>query len=147
MIHRFVFAIALASAALCQCMQPAAIVAQARPAAAATGEVPRAIRRDVPLTNAIRRAYEAGTRDRIGRPGPNYWQLQTDYDIAARLDPATQTITGTETITLHNNSPQEMTEILLPGAEGDERLYESLELQAPLAVGLRVVHEQRARAA
>ena len=37
--------------------------------------VPRAIRRDVPMTNAIRRAYEAGTRDATGRPGPNYWQL------------------------------------------------------------------------
>ena len=32
--------------------------------------VPRAIRRDVPLTNAIRRAYDAGTRDTTGRPGP-----------------------------------------------------------------------------
>ena len=68
--------------------------------------VPRAIRRDVPMTNAIRRAYEAGTRDATGRPGPNYWQLQTDYTISVRLDPATQTLTGTETIALHNNSPQ-----------------------------------------
>ena len=74
---------------------------------------PRAIRRDVPMTNAIRRAFEAGTRNATGRPGPNYWQLQTDYTIAARLDPATQTITGTETIALQNNSPQELTEILL----------------------------------
>jgi hypothetical protein len=74
-------------------------------------EVPRAIRRDVPLTNAIRRAFDAGTRDSSGRPGPNYWQLQTDYTISARLDPATQTITGTETIVLHNNSPQPLNEI------------------------------------
>jgi Peptidase family M1 domain len=74
---------------------------------------PRAIRRDVPMTNAIRRAFEAGTRDATGRPGPNYWQLQTDYTIAASLDPATQTITGTETIALQNNSPQELTEIVL----------------------------------
>jgi hypothetical protein len=74
-------------------------------AGAQTAEIPRAIRRDVPLTNAIRRALDAGTRDSSGRPGPNYWQLQTDYTISARLDPATQTITGTETILLHNNSP------------------------------------------
>ena len=39
------------------------------------------------MTNAIRRAYEAGTRDASGRPGPNYWQLQTDYTIAVRLAP------------------------------------------------------------
>jgi hypothetical protein len=75
--------------------------------------VPRAIRRDVPLTNSIRRAFDAGTRDTTGRPGPNYWQLQTDYTIEARLDPASQTITGTESIAVHNNSPQELTEIIL----------------------------------
>ena len=39
-------------------------------ARAGTDRVPRAIRRDVPLTNSIRRAYEAGTRDQSGRPGP-----------------------------------------------------------------------------
>ena len=73
----------------------------------------RAIRRDVPMTNSIRKAFEAGTRDSSGRPGPNYWQLQTDYTISARLDPATQTIIGTETISLHNNSPDDLPEILL----------------------------------
>src|SRR3972149_4908222 len=63
--------------------------------AQATAEAPRALRRDGPITNAIRAALEAGTRDRSGRPGPNYWQLQTDYLITVRLDPATQTLTGT----------------------------------------------------
>ena len=74
---------------------------------------PRAIRRDVPLTNSIRRAYDAGTRDTTGRPGPNYWQLQTDYTIEAKLDPESQTLTGTESIAVHNNSPRELTEIVL----------------------------------
>jgi hypothetical protein len=73
----------------------------------------RAIRRDIPITNAIRKAYEAGTRDSTGRPGRNYWQLRTDYTIQARLDPATQTITGSETIALHNESPEPLTEIRL----------------------------------
>ncbi len=81
--------------------------------AQARAEVPRAIRREVPLTNSIRRAFEAGTRDTTGRPGPNYWQLQTDYTISASLDPATDTLTGTETIVLHNDGPQNLTEILL----------------------------------
>src|SRR3954463_11873207 len=85
----------------------------AQGAGGANPSVPRAIRRDVPLTNSIRRAYEAGTRDLTGRPGPNYWQLQVDYSIDAKLDPPTDTITGSETITLHNNSPQELTEIAL----------------------------------
>ena len=75
--------------------------------------VPRAIRRDVPLTNTIRRALDAGTRDLSGTPGPNYWQQQVDYAIEATLDPATDTITGSETVTLHNNSPQALSEIML----------------------------------
>jgi hypothetical protein len=89
--------------------------AQARPAVAAGAatEVPRAIRRDVPMTNAIRKAWQAGTRDATGTPGKNYWQLQTDFAITATLDPATQTITGSETITLHNNSPDALNEIML----------------------------------
>ena len=115
MIRRVLVALALVGPGIVLGAHPPAIVAQARAAAApaASEAVPRAIRRDVPLTNSIRRAYEAGTRGASGRPGPNYWQLQTDYDISARLDPATQTITGTETITVHNNSPQELTDIVL----------------------------------
>src|ERR1043165_3137044 len=67
--------------------------------------VPRGIRRDIPMPASIQRAYAAGTRDMSGRPGPNYWQLQVDYTIHAKLDPASETITGTETLQLHNNSP------------------------------------------
>ena len=103
------------------------ISAQATPAstlaARTSTDVPRAIRRDIPLTNAIRRAFDAGTRDTTGRPGANYWQLRTDYVIQARLDPATQTITGTETITLHNASPQELASILL---RLDHNIYRGL---------------------
>jgi hypothetical protein len=76
-------------------------------------ELPRAIRRDVPMTNSIRRAFDAGTRDRTGRPGASYWQLQTDYTITVRLDPATQTLTGAETIALKNNSPDQLPQIVL----------------------------------
>jgi hypothetical protein len=76
-------------------------------------EAPRAIRRDIPLTNAIQRAMAAGTRDFTGRPGPNYWQLQTDYRINVRLDPATHSLTGTETITIHNHSPHQLQDLFL----------------------------------
>jgi hypothetical protein len=71
----------------------------------------RAIRLDIPLTNQIRRAFDAGTRDKTGQPGANYWQTEVDYTIQVSLDPATQTLTGTETLLLHNNSPIPMTEI------------------------------------
>lgn len=77
----------------------------------------RAIRRDVPMTNAIRRAFAAGTRDSTGRPGRNYWQLKTDYSIRVRLDVPTSRLTGSETITLHNQSPDSLRAIglRLPG--------------------------------
>jgi peptidase M1-like protein len=76
-------------------------------------EAPRAIRRDVPLTNAIQRAFRAGTRDFTGRPGENYWQLETDYTIQVSLDPATQTLSGSESIVVHNNSADALNQIAL----------------------------------
>ena len=73
----------------------------------------RAIRRDIPLTNSIRSAYNEGTRDFSGSPGANYWQLQTDYTIKATLNPGTQKIHGSESIVLHNNSSNELRYIVL----------------------------------
>ena len=68
----------------------AAHALSAQPASRAGDRLPeRAVRRDIPITNAIRRAYVAGTRDSTGRPGRNYWQLRTDYRIDVALDPAT----------------------------------------------------------
>jgi hypothetical protein len=40
-----------------------------------------------------------------GAPGPKYWQQQADYDITVELNDETQSITGSETITYSNNSP------------------------------------------
>jgi len=71
----------------------------------------RAIRRTIPITNMIQRAFQAGTRDSTGRPGPNYWQTSVDYTIHASLDPTTSVLTGQETVVLHNNSPDAMRQI------------------------------------
>ena len=73
----------------------------------------RAIRQDVPMTNSIRKAFEEGSRNFSGKPGENYWQLETDFTIKASLDPSTQTITGSEKILVHNNSKEDMTSIVL----------------------------------
>jgi hypothetical protein len=73
----------------------------------------RAIRRDVPMTNSILKAFEAGTRNFSGKPGPNYWQLETDFTIQVSLDPHTQTLTGTEKILVHNNSKDDLDRIVL----------------------------------
>ncbi len=90
----------------------AALVAGAATLHAQTAPA-RAIRRDIPITNTIRRALAAGTRDSTGRPGRNYTQLRTDYTIHARLDPTTSRITGRETIVLHNNTADSLTTIVM----------------------------------
>lgn len=45
------------------------------------------------------------TRSGSGAPGPKYWQQQADYVINAELNDENQSITGSETITYTNNSP------------------------------------------
>ncbi|HET7268922.1 MAG TPA: M1 family peptidase, partial [Oleiagrimonas sp.] len=47
-------------------------------------------------------------RSANGMPGPDYWQNQVDYTIRARLDPASKTLSATETFTYTNNSPDEL---------------------------------------
>ena len=51
----------------------------------------------LPSPNQIRTAS--------GRPGNAYWQQQADYQIQVSLDEKAQNITGAQTITYHNNSP------------------------------------------
>jgi hypothetical protein len=43
-----------------------------------------------------------------GQPGPKYWQNHVDYQIAASLNDQTNEITGSETVTYTNNSPQKL---------------------------------------
>jgi hypothetical protein len=45
------------------------------------------------------------TRTASGAPGHAYWQQRADYRIRATLDEAKRAVTGSETITYHNNSP------------------------------------------
>jgi hypothetical protein len=52
---------------------------------------------DLPTPNEYRSAS--------GAPGVKYWQQKADYVISAELNDETQIITGTETITYFNNSP------------------------------------------
>jgi hypothetical protein len=107
----FRFCAAAVSATAC-CMSVAQ--AQRAPAHVATAAASlRAVRRDIPLTDMIRRAFAAGTRDSLGTPGPRYWQLWMDYRINARFDSATATITGSETTVIHNNSDSAMHSIVL----------------------------------
>ena len=44
-------------------------------------------------------------RTASGAPGPKYWQQRCDYDIKCDLDETNLKLTGSETVTYYNNSP------------------------------------------
>jgi hypothetical protein len=47
-------------------------------------------------------------RTAAGSPGLKYWQQRVDYVIRASLDTSTHRISGSERVTYHNNSPDEL---------------------------------------
>ena len=47
-------------------------------------------------------------RTASGSPGPKYWQQQIDYVIKTSLDTVNHRVTGTERMTYHNNSPDQL---------------------------------------
>ncbi len=71
----------------------------------------------VPLN--IKPAYEKGTRSFDGKPGSNYWQNRSDYDIKVKLDPVTKLLQGSEQVVYFNNSPDTLSQIVV-------RLYQNI---------------------
>ena len=47
-------------------------------------------------------------RSASGMPGPQYWQQQADYVIKTELDTLNHRVTGSERVTYHNNSPDDL---------------------------------------
>jgi hypothetical protein len=60
-------------------------------------------------------------RTASGAPGPKYWQQKADYDISVELDEAKLHLTGSETITYYNNSPDQLTYLWL---QLDENIHD-----------------------
>jgi len=52
-------------------------------------------------------------RTASGAPGHKYWQQRADYDIKVVLDEDKKLLTGDETVTYHNNSPDTLTYLWL----------------------------------
>jgi len=67
----------------------------------------------------IKKAYENGTRNYDGTPGPNYWQNSSDYKIKVEIDPEKKILYGSETITYYNNSPDSLKTLVI-------RLYQDI---------------------
>ena len=56
------------------------------------------------------------TRNGAGAPGHAYWQQRADYAIEAKLDEDQQRISGRETITYHNRSPDTLRYLSFAGS-------------------------------
>jgi hypothetical protein len=77
--------------------------------------------RNNPQSNHGNRFEQLGTilptpneyRTASGAPGSKYWQQRCDYDIKCELDETVQKLTGSETITYFNNSPDVLTYLWL----------------------------------
>ncbi len=52
-------------------------------------------------------------RTASGAPGPKYWQQRCDYDIVCEIDEPNRILTGKETLTYFNNSPDNLTYLWL----------------------------------
>ncbi len=61
----------------------------------------------------VRSAFKKGTRTVMGKPGNNYWQNNGDYDIKVNFDPATNLLSGEETIVYSNNSPDTLKRLII----------------------------------
>ncbi len=60
-------------------------------------------------------------RTASGAPGSQYWQQRADYDINVELDDQKQRITGSESVTYFNNSPDPLTYIWLQLDENEHK--------------------------
>jgi hypothetical protein len=61
----------------------------------------------------IEQAYQNRTRSHDGNPGENYWQNSADYEIQVELDPIKGILSGSETITYFNSSPDSLDELVI----------------------------------
>lgn len=61
----------------------------------------------------IKNAYQKETRSFDGKPGKNYWQNTVDYKIQVTVIPAERLIDGTEEVVYYNNSPDEITKLVV----------------------------------
>ena len=52
-------------------------------------------------------------RTASGAPGSKYWQQRADYDITCKLDETNLKLTGSETVSYYNNSPDVLTYLWL----------------------------------
>ncbi|ASU36316.1 M1 family metallopeptidase [Mucilaginibacter xinganensis] len=68
-------------------------------------------------------------RTASGAPGAKYWQQRADYDIKCELDEKNLKLTGAETITYYNNSPDPLDYIWLQLDENQHNNFDNANYQ------------------
>src|SRR5438034_8056345 len=77
-------------------------------------------------------------RTASGAPGPKYWQQRADYDIKCELDENNQRLSGVETITYFNNSPDKLTYLWLQLDENEHNSERNANYQDATTIGHQV---------
>ncbi|OSZ80461.1 aminopeptidase [Chitinophagaceae bacterium IBVUCB2] len=86
-------------------------------------------------------------RSASGAPGTKYWQQRVDYDIKCELDEKNQKLTGSETITYFNNSPDVLTFLWMQLDENQHSTVNNANYQTSNAMSKQTSPQQLDRAA
>jgi hypothetical protein len=81
-------------------------------------------------------------RTASGAPGPKYWQQRADYDINVDINEEANVLTGAETVTYFNNSPDILTYIWLQIDENFHHPNSDNNYDKPSNMGSRLTHQQ-----
>ncbi|MBD0331796.1 MAG: M1 family metallopeptidase, partial [Chitinophagaceae bacterium] len=81
-------------------------------------------------------------RTASGAPGPKYWQQRADYDIKATLDEPNLKLSGSETVTYYNNSPDILTFLWFQLDENEHSTIKNANYQTSTAVPRQASSQQ-----
>ena len=65
----------------------------------------------LPIAPEFQKAYQRETRNANGKPGKNYWQNTSKYDLNVDFNPISRLLKGKVQVTYTNNSPDTLKEI------------------------------------
>ncbi len=81
-------------------------------------------------------------RTASGAPGPKYWQQRADYDIKCELDEPNLRLSGHETITYFNNSPDQLDYLWLQLDENEHSNSKNANYQDASSISKRALDMQ-----
>src|SRR5690606_37987156 len=67
---------------------------------------------DYYMPKEYQNAYKNQTRSFNGKPGPNYWQNFSEYDIKAEIIPSSKMLIGSQKVVYYNNSPDTLKSVV-----------------------------------